>query len=185
MTLDTQTATLIASGVAATAALATLIVNVWAAWRGDLRTAQRKSLEAFIAPLGEALHETVATTHILLKTRTEVSATSWRDRSQTAKTKCHELLPKLRYPLYGITDAIRTLTRLPDWVEHARAEFPVHAKNICDVGTKLSGTLDRVIRDCYAFGRPPTRRNRLLISYRVWRFRAAYRKFQDSEAPKK
>lgn len=185
MTLDTQTATLLAAGIAAITGIGTLIANVWASWRGDLRTAQRKALEPFIAQLGEALHETVATTQILIKTRSEESAASWRERSQAAKAKCNEVLPKLRYPLYGITDALRTLTRLPDWVEHARAKFPVHAKNICDVGTKLANTLDRVVRDCYAFGRPPTRRNRLVVAYRVWRFRVAYQKFQQFEAPKK
>ena len=178
--MEPQTATLIAAVIAATASIIVLLFNLWAALLGELRTAHRKTLEPHIAALGEALHETVATSHIL-KARSGTSVESWRERSQVAKTELQEVVLKLRYPLWGITDALRTMSRLPDWVEHARAKFPTHARKICDSGTRLSLTLDRTIKNCYASGRAPTLVERALVKYRVWRFESSYNKLQNSE----
>jgi hypothetical protein len=176
--MQPQTATLIAAVIAAFASFIVLLLNLRAGRLGELRAAHRKTLEAHITSLGEAIHETVATSHILLMARTEVSVESWRERSQKAKAKFQELGPKLRYPLWGITDALRTLSRLPDWVEHARAKFPKEARIICDAGRDLSATLDRTIKDCYSEGRVPTLFERAMVGYRVWRFKRAYHQFQ-------
>lgn len=183
--MEAQTATLIAASIAAAASLSALYFNLRGSRLSELRVAHRKTLEPSINELGEALHETVATSHILLKARSDVSAISWRNRSQVAKGKLLALVPKLRYPLWGITDALRTLSRLPDWVEHSRLKYPQHALIICTKGTKLSRALDRTIKNCYAMGRAPALRERIEVLYLVRSFRRSYKRFQDEKIPSK
>ena len=95
--MTSETVTLIAALIAAISSIITLWLNVRSQYSSETRIAQRAVLENFIVELGEAIHETTATSKILLKTKTEEAAKNWRDRSIVAKEKLQSLIPKLRY----------------------------------------------------------------------------------------
>jgi len=163
MNLTAEQVTLIAAIIAALASVTTLIMNVFAAKSAEMRVAYRQSLEKYIHELSSAIHSTIATAKILTQAKTEPAVQNWRERATTAQNKLKELRVILRYPLWGITDSMNTLTRLPDWIENAR-RFPDHANQIFEKGKELGYRLDIAILNSYTYGRPPTFYEQL----RVW-----------------
>jgi hypothetical protein len=182
ITYTKEEITLYAALIAAVVSIFSLLINLFTQRRMEWRTAQRKSLEDFVHDLGEAIHSTIATSNILLKARTDESIQNWRERATEAKEELKKLRPKLRYPLWGITESINTLSRLPDWVEHAR-KCPDYAQDIFEKGHSLGKSLDRVIRKCYLRGRSPRLCERLFIRFRQWQLENSYEKFQKRDRP--
>lgn len=180
--MSSEEATLIAALIAAISSIIILLFNIWNQLSSESRVAQRSTLEQYLSDLGESIHETVATSSILIKTKTEKSAAAWKNRSKSAKDKLQELIPKLRYPLWGITDNMRTFSRLPDWVEHAR-KYPDHANDILENGKKLSEALEIAIKNSYVLGRTPTRFEILRIKFYTWKFERTYQKFKNGNLP--
>lgn len=116
--------------------------------------AYRKTLEDHIEELGYAIHTTLATSKILLKTKTDDSTNNWREKSNKAQRLLKELYVSLRYPLWGLTEGLRALTRLPDWMENAK-KVPNYSEKLFLKGKKLGAELDRAIRNSYNYGRAP------------------------------
>ncbi len=163
MTLTAEQLTLLAAIIAAVASVITLLMNIFAARSAEMRVAHRQSLEKFIHKLSSAIHATIATANILTKAKTEPAIKNWRDKATEAQNNLKELRLILRYPLWGITDAMNTLTRLPNWIEGA-IRFPNNAKLIFIKGKRLGIEIDISIRNSYTHGRPPT----LYERFRVW-----------------
>jgi small-conductance mechanosensitive channel len=155
MFITAEQATLIAAVIAAIASVFTLVWNILAARSAEMRVAHRQSLEKHIHELSSAIHSTIATTKILTQAKTDVSVKNWRDRATEAQNKLKELRVILRYPLWGITDAMGTLTRLPDWIDNAR-EYQEYASEFFAKGKSLGTEIDISIRNSYTYGRPPT-----------------------------
>ena len=141
MEVDRGLATLIASVIAAGAALLSLISQR----RSEFRAAHRKVLEPHLSLMAGIIHETVATSVIITKTNSNEAAKNWREKALGPKKQLQELRPQLRYPLWGIGDAIHTLSRLPDWVEHAR-DWPAYASGLTERGDRLAKALDFSVR---------------------------------------
>jgi hypothetical protein len=178
--MSTQEYTLIAALIAAIVSIISLFVHLIAQHSAELRKAHRETLESFMHDLGESLYSTIATSDILLKAQSPPSIINWRKRADDAKTRLKELRAKLRYPLWGLDKALKTISRLPDWIEHAR-QSPNHARNILRAGVSLGRSLDSTIRKCYMYGRPPRLHERLIVKYKRWRLEKEYLKFQTRE----
>lgn len=174
-----QSAILIAALVAALASLATLFFQVRANRISELRKAHRAVLIDSIPDLAEAIHETVATSSVLLKCTSKEPIASWKRKGQKAKLKISEIRPKLRYPLWGISDELHLLSRFPDWVAHA-IKRPEYAERICNRGQALGKVVDWVIMRCFRYGRPPSIVERWIVKFLANRFRKAFEDFKDS-----
>ncbi len=174
--------TLGAAVIAAIASTFALLTNVRAQRRTELRLAHRKTLEEFITPLGAVLHEVVAISATVSKTRSEKSLANWKGKGQRAKATLNELRPKLRYPLWGLDEGIRVLIRLPDWALHVR-EDPARTKQLVEKATQLRRHLDYAIQRSYREGRPPLLVERLFVSWRAAQCREVFEsgRVQDVE----
>lgn len=166
ITIDRGFATLIAAVIAAVASVFVLLLNK----KGEIRAANRKTLETFIYELSQAIHQLIATSNILLKNKSDVSRENWKEKAETAKTKLKELRPKIRYVLWGIDDSIQALTRLPDFTLYTLADEDV-ATRVVRRGTRLGDAIDRCIRDCYLNGRAPRFYEIWKIKLYEWHFR--------------
>lgn len=165
--------TLIAALIAAIVSIITLAAQR----RSELRSAHRNIVSQHIEELGEAVHQVVATSNIITKTRSLTGLKNWRRRASEATQKIKNIRLKLRYPLWGIHEALHSLSCLPDWVEHAR-DYPDSALELVEKGTRLASALDIAIKRSYILGRPPKWYERALISWRRRQFRTYYENFQ-------
>jgi hypothetical protein len=179
LNLTTEQVTLIAAIIAALASVTTLLMNIRAAKSAEMRVAYRLSMEQYIHELSSAMHSTVATAKILTQAKTEPAIKNWRDRAALAKDKLKELRIAMRYPLWGITDSMSTLTRLPDWIENARP-FPDYANKIFEKGKILGDRLDVAILNSYTYGRPPTLYERMRVCYAKKQLVSIYEKMKKN-----
>ena len=167
--------TVVAALIAATASLLVLILNLDAQRRAELRLAHRKFLETHLPALSAALHEIVATSNVIVKRKPGSTLASWQKRSEKAQQELKNLRPKLRYPLWGLDEGVRVLTRLPGWVMHLR-DRPQHAALLLKRADRLRRRLDRSIQRSYRHGRPPVGYEALLVRWDARRCRDAFRK---------
>lgn len=166
--------TVVAAIIAAVASLITLVVNFFVNRSSEFRAAHREVLKPHIYNLSEALYSTLATTKILTEARTAPSLESWRERANVAKAQLKDLRIKLRFPLWGITNAMHTLSRIPDWIEHARPLPTKHSSTLFRRARWLGIFLDSAIRNSYARGRPPTWLDRAKVLVANWYLERAY-----------
>ena len=147
--------TLVAAVIAAIVASISLFVTTHTQRLSELRAVQRKTLEPHLVTLGEALHNMLASSRIYLKTKSPGSAAKWIGNAHAAQRQLKDLRPKLRYSLWGVDESIRVLSRVPNWIEHLRAE-PERAESMRDSANKLRERLDECVRNCYRDGRQPS-----------------------------
>lgn len=147
--------TLVAAVIAAIVASISLFVTTRTQRLSELRAVQRRTLEPHLLVLGEALHNVLASSRIYLKTRSAGSAAKWLGNAHTAQNELKNLRPKLRYPLWGVDETIRVLSRIPNWIEHLRSE-PARAEALLNAANALRERLDKCVRKCYRDGREPS-----------------------------
>lgn len=167
-------ATLIAACIAAAAALLTLVVQLRSQREAELRVAHRSALAPHVAELGEALHSVIATSKVLLKTRSTVGYDKWREYGRKAQNRLKELRPKLRYPLWGADYGLKILTRLPDWADHLRGD-PTRATRLLGQANNVLAWIDRAVRRGYLDGKPPSWVQRRAIAHYAKECEAAFR----------
>ena len=175
-----QTATLIAAGIAAGASVITLVLQFIEQRSAEMRAAYRTGLHEHLSPLGEAIHQTLACSTILLKAnKSEEAYRKWRDRGREAQTKLKGLRIRVRYQLWGLDEGLNTLTRIPDWTDHARKD-PKRADQLLWCAKRLGEMLDRGIRAAYYSGTTPWLRHR--VGVRVLSA-ICVRRFKDGQKP--
>ena len=155
MDLTTEQVTLVAALLAFVASVVTLAGNLFKQRSSDFGAAHRRLLEPHVHNLSEALHQIGASSSLLIKNRdNDVVSARWREKADEAQSEIKKCRRVLRYPLWGLDDGLRTVSRLADWVDHVRAT-PETAQSILDAGGELRGALDQAIRKSYLKGRPP------------------------------
>jgi hypothetical protein len=174
LSITPENATLIAALIAAVASILALLFNLFADRAEESRAAHRALLAPHLADISEFIYSTVACSKILIEARTEQAVENWRERANTAKDDLKTIRVKLRYPLWGITNPMNTLTRLPDWIEHARPLDPKYAMTLFRYGRSLAHWLDKAIVRSYKDGKAPTLLYRIIIVFREHQFRRAY-----------
>jgi len=177
-----ERATLIAACIAAGASVLVLVLSLRAQRRSELRLAHRQTLDRTIADLAEALHQTVACADILLKTKSDEARARWKCRGAKASAQLKLLRPKLRYPLWGLDEALRVLSRVPDWAEHARANNS-RAEALVQRADSLRRSLDYAIRRSYRYGRCPAIHERMRVRYNAWRCRRVFTSGRTEREP--
>jgi hypothetical protein len=165
MQIDSGLATLIAAIVAAVLSGLTLIQNR----NKETRDANRKYLETFLEDLASSIYQLIALSDIMTKNATSESLENTIEKSIEPKTKLKEIRRKIKYPLWGIDDSIQKLTRVTDFTLYT-LKNPIVAKENVYRAKLLGKSIDRCIKNCYAYGRTPTLFERVFINYRTWRF---------------
>lgn len=167
------TATLAAAFVAALAAVASLAATAISAYRREGREAQREAIRPYLGPLAEAIHQTVAMSsnqQKALASGAAKSASNWRDRSQAAVKELEKVRREVRYPLSGLDDGLRNLTRVPGWIAHRRGGED--GQLLLERADALAQELHRAVEVSWRRGQPPTWIRRRKIDARVKALRA-------------
>jgi hypothetical protein len=174
MDITAPEATLIAATAAAIASISSLVVNIYFQGQAERRISYRKSLEAFLPELAKALYTTMASSNVLAKIPSDTSKyVNWRKRAGEARKSLHELRYQVRYQLWGLDDGLRTLTRIPNWIEHARGRDELVSALLIEA-TGLRELIDEVIRKAYAKGSPPNWWQRRKVLHRTQNLRKLY-----------
>lgn len=178
--MDAGTGTFIAAGIAAATSSVSLLTNVLASRRAEMRTAHRKLLHPVLESLGTAQHEIIATSAIIRKRRRQNQDPSkWIESGDEAKELLMTARFRVRYPLWGLDDAFRTLTRLPEWTATYKNIDDGTAEALLDASRRLVVLTDQAIRRSYKRGLPPGWYERRRASRQVKRVRDAWeRRFQ-------
>lgn len=154
--IDESTATLVAAGIAAVAAIFTLLATLLGDRRAEMRAAHRLALQAYLEPLGEGIHRTAASATILRRRFVEGSdPTPWRDAGRTGADALKDVRSKVKYTLYGLDEPLRTLSRMPEWVATYKDVPKTNADELLEAMQTLAGSVDAAIRRSYRRGLPP------------------------------
>jgi len=172
--------TLIAAIIAALSSIITLVINLIASRSSEMRVAYRNSLNPYLSDLSNEIYSTIARSKIITKAKSATAITSWRNRAKESKTKLKEIRLMLRYQLWGITDSMRTLALLPDWIEHAR-RFPGYSDELLRKEHALGVALDNAILTAYTNGRRPNWLEQVRVRYAAKNLREVYKKMQNDE----
>lgn len=173
--IKTSTATLAAAAVAAVAATVSLLVTTIAAYHREGREAQRTALQPHLSALADGIHQTVATSftqHKALAAGSGASAEKWRNLGKAAGAELERVRLEIRYPLPGLDDGLRNLTRVPDWVGHRKGHE--EGEELLSEADALAKALHRAIESSWRRGRPPgwIRRRQIAGRVRALRSRA-------------
>lgn len=171
--MTTSTITIIVSLIAAITSLLSLVININSSKRKEIRDGNRKTIEPLIEELGKQIYGVIAAIALLYKDDSVKNQKYWNSQVLTAQKKLRELRPKLRYPLWGLDDSIKTLILLPGVAKLAeRKDLYI----VIVLATSLRKSMDNVIRKCFKYGRTPNFIERKIIQYRV---NALYAKWQE------
>ena len=174
MEIDKGVATLIAALLAAVLSGLTLLQKKSV----EMREANRKYLETFVEELSDSIHQLMALSTIMLKNKTEESLSNTKVKSEKPKEKLKQLRTKIRYPLWGIDDAIQKLTRVTDFTLYTLKE-PAVAKLNVKRAKSLANSIDKCIRNCYLHGRSPNFMEIQIIKFKAWRFTSVRNGFKE------
>jgi hypothetical protein len=184
--MDAPTATLIAAGVAATASLVTLAVNVLGARRSEMRAAHRAALLPQLADIAEGLHGVMATSTVLRTRATKQQDTQpWIRRGAIAADLLKAVRPKIRYTLYGLDEPIRVLSRGPEWIATYRDADPGGAESLLAATRTLERRVSTIIRRSYRRGLPAGWMSRWRVSRLSTKARAVWAsRFKEPPPPR-
>jgi hypothetical protein len=148
--------TLLAALVAAVCSVANVLITTWQNRSLNSRNAHRELLASILPELGQAIHQCMACSCIIAdRLVVKQDHKNWQERAKDAQTRLKELRWKVRYPLWGLDEHIRTIALVPDWVTQLQHDPPKAVKLAGDAD-KLAKSLDDAIRRSYSDGRPPT-----------------------------
>jgi len=165
--MTTQTVTLIAAGLAAFAAIVSLVVTTVATGRRERKAAaraaererrdvHRNALEPHLSDLAGAIHEVVATSFVQQRNLSEgrtVAAANWKSRGSAAAGRLEPLRRRVRYFLPGLDPGFKSLIPLPSWVAHRGGG--ADADELLARADALAKHLHQAIEDSWRTGQPP------------------------------
>lgn len=170
--IDAPTATLIAAAVAAAASILNLVLSSFLHKSAEERAQYRGLLQPHIETLGYNLHQLLATATVAMKRAgMKQPIESWMERNKKASDELKLLLPRLKYPLWGIDSGIRELTRLHAWLEHSIKQQE-RRESLLESAEILRKVLDIAIRNSFMKGEAPG----LFCRWRVNRITGKLRK---------
>ena len=140
----------------------------------------RALLEKYMSQLGELSYSLLSCLKIYPQTKTDTSRKRWQETLETTKIEINQIRLKLRYPLWGIIDEIKTLARTASWGQYYR-DNKTQFDKFYDLANKLRNELDQAILDSYINGRPPCEK----YIKRVKNAARQVKKFHDDTKPSK
>jgi len=169
-------ATLIAAVVAATATILTLLFTVLNKRGEEFRTAQREVIASDLKAVGKAVHEVIALANIQFKVQdTPQHAERYKAAVEAAK-RLKAMRLDVRYTLWGLDEAFRTLAKLPDWLGHAKPSHEVAAKLLVE-GRAIGTQIDLAVRSAYLAGKSPGWWRIFRVGQATGRFKRTYNAF--------
>lgn len=167
-------ATVTAAVIAASAALIVSLATAVSSRATDTRSAHRSVLAPFLADLGQHLAGVVATAHVFLKrAAAEQDLGAWRARMLSHADDLMTLRSQVRYPLYGLEEGLRVLSRVSSWTQHFTSQAKMReGRELLEHADRLRSTLDRTVAKSYRRGEPPTRLDRWQVERRAKRVRS-------------
>lgn len=163
--MSESTAILVAAGLS-------LVLGYVLGQRTEMRAAHRSALAKHLDILASSLYQILASTSIAdRRVGLRQEWQDWHRRADEAAGALKRVRHEVRYPLWGLTDGLRSLSRLPHWWSNFR-EDRARAARLLGAAERLRRVLDLVIRRSYARGRPPT----LLDRAQVWWWRSRFDK---------
>ncbi|HCT9181013.1 hypothetical protein FNY88_10915 [Corynebacterium guaraldiae] len=155
--MTNELVTLFAAAIAACASLLSLAITIYADRTSAAKSAHREILRPHLEILAANIHEVMAASDILHKRFVEGQDTApWLEASTKAAEQLKSVRPKVRYPLFGIDEALRSLTRIPNWVATYKSLEDTNVEDFMLCAKGLTAYVDEVIRLSYKKGKPPT-----------------------------
>ena len=150
-----------------------------------MRVAHRNAIVPDLNRIAEGVHQVTASSTVL---RTRIGEgrdpTAWYEKAAAGRQIIDAVRPRVKYSLYGLTDPLRTLSRMPDWVAHTANADGELADNLIEDMQKLQRAIDSAIRRSYRRGLPPSPIRRWWLSRKSLKAKAAYQHFLDSPIAK-
>lgn len=145
--MTTEQTTLIAAVIAAVAATLQIVLSAITSRNSEFRAAHRRILEPYIQDIGRSIHQILASSKMYLKRYgKQQSLDNWRSRAEDAVHRLKEIRWKVRYPLWGIDEGLRVITRVFHWVSHLQ-DYPDNAEKLFKAGDNLRKALDEAIKN--------------------------------------
>jgi hypothetical protein len=167
-------AAVVTASVAAAVAVLSAIINLAGNGLNNARSAHRALLGASLEDLGRHVGGIVATsTTYLRRAESAEGLANWRQRAEAHARGLMEIRSTLRYPLYGLDEGLRVLSRVGSWIQHY-SERPEEGRRFLDAADVLRRELDDAIAKSYRRGDPPTRRDRRKVDQAAERVRALW-----------
>jgi hypothetical protein len=177
--LTAPVATTVAALIAAGAAIANLAITTISKAGEESRATYREAVAEDFKRIGRAVHEIIALSNIQLKDlEREIHAERYKKAAEAAR-RLKDLRIDVRYTVPGIDEGFRILSRLPDWVGHAKVD-PKIAGNLFALAKKLGREIDLAVQRSYASGRPPSWWRRYRVAKSAQQLRRSYEIFSAS-----
>lgn len=174
--MSKETATLVAAIIAASASIIGVLLAAFQKRREEVRAATRQAVAENLNELGRLIHETIALSTLQSKYTSDANHKLKYASARAAAAKLKSKRLDVRYSLWGIDAGLRELTRLPDWIGHAKNDEDAMA-NILLAARDLGDVLDAAIRSVYLNGALPSMLAKFKVNRKAKKFRAAYQTF--------
>jgi hypothetical protein len=162
--MDTLPIAIIVSLAAAGMSLVSLLFTVTSKLRREIRVENIKRILPPLEDLGINLYGMIAAITLLHKDRSIKNQKYWKNQIAVAQKNLRALRSTLRYPLWGLDEAIKMIILLPELAKLAPEKELSH---VIVLATDLRVAMDHVIRKCYTDGSPPGFFARRRVRYRV------------------
>jgi len=178
--MDLNDVTIWAALIAFVASVVNIIVSVFSVRSVEKRRAHRELMTPYMCDLSESMHQMLAASDVHVKaSQNGTLNTKWTRLASDSKKTIDESRRRLRYPLWGLDEGLRTLTRTMNWTCHLRSdETKVHT--FLKKADDLKLALDYAIMRSYRKGSPPGMWSR----FRVWSKARAVRKCFEETNPR-
>lgn len=177
--MEPQTATLIAAVIAASAAVLNVFLVAAGKREEEIRAATRQAIAEHLNEIGRLIYEVVALADVQARSTTDNTHKVRHANARAAAVRLKNKRLEVRYSLWGIDMGIRELTRLPDWVAHAKVDAQARSE-ILAAGSALGDALDVAIRSAYLTGTLPGLMARWKVARAQKKLRAVYDRFSGS-----
>jgi len=143
---------------------------------------QQRVWELHLGDIGVAVHEVVSGAVLLYRRAQQGQApgNAGLQAARGAKTLKLKRL-EVKYPLAGLEEPLRTLSRGYDWASTYQGDASGEA--FIEALRALSRSVDATVSRSYARGIPPSWRERRRLSKQVFKVRAAWQARFDREPP--
>ncbi|WP_405805465.1 hypothetical protein [Streptomyces sp. NBC_01187] len=180
--MSDSSATLAAAAFAAVVSLVNLLVTALAGRKAEARAAHREILNDHLPELADSLAQAIAISHELHQIAVNDGGaqrrSNWLERAAVVVKDLKAQRPRVRYQLWGLDEGLRTMARVPDWINRYVGDHVALGHDFLEEADRLGEVLDDAIRRSYQQGRPPTKRSARHVQRQAARVRAAWESHQ-------
>lgn len=132
------------------------VFSIWNATASERRAAYRQLLSAKISELGDCLFSELAQCNTYVNRN--FNHDHWITDAKNTADRIQKLRTELRYPLWGIDNPLKQLSRVAGRIQHFKNRSIHDAKRYLEAANSLRDALDDAIKYSYEHGKPPSSR---------------------------